>query len=141
MVEQHESDQEVSSLQNLSMPKDDSKLTTSEILRRQGSEFEPPKEDIAEKQQYAGHSAGQTTVSSFTDPAGQANDQEDQQKKDAELTQKIEQLKQEDETLKNQKLPELREQLQQIQQNKEHEAQQSNSETDLNEDYYQGVGQ
>lgn len=138
MVEKHESDDKESKTQDLSTSKNNPKPDTTEILRRQGREFEPPKEDIAEKQRFAGQGTGQTKVGLSTGPASKTSDEEAQQKKDAELAQKIEKLEQEEKDLKSEKLSEFREQLQQI---KDQEAQQSNSETEQNEDYYKGLGQ
>lgn len=138
MVEKQESDDEQSETKDHSTSKNNPKPDTAEILRRQGPEFEPPKEDIAEKQRFAGQGTGQTTVGPSTDPASKTSDEEAQQKKEAELAQKIEKLEQEEKDLKSQKDSEFREKLQQI---KEQEAQQSNSETEQNEDYYQGLGQ
>lgn len=141
MVERHGYDDEESKKQDFTTSKNNPKLDTAEILRRQGPEFEPPKEDITEKERYVVQDPSRTTVGPSTGPADQANDQTDQQKKDAELAQEIEQLTQNEEALKSQELPKLRERLQQIQQEKEQEAQQSNSETDQSEDYHQGMGQ
>lgn len=141
MVERHESNDGETEPRDLSMSKNNPSLDTAEILRRQGPEFEPPKEDNTEKQQYIQQSTGQTTISSSADSATQVGDKEDQQKKDKELAQEIETLKQKDQDLKEQRLAEVRKEIQQLQQNKEQDAQTSNSETDQNEDYYQGMGQ
>lgn len=140
MIEKRESDPEKSKTQDLSAS-NGNKPDTAEILRRQGPEFEPPKEDITEKQQNIGQGTGQTTVDPSTDPASKTRDEEAQLKKDAELAQEIARLEQEEKALQDQKLPELEKQLQQMRQNTDQEAQQSNSDADQDEDYIYGMSQ
>ena len=131
-------------------------------------EYEPPKEETFEKQPTNAQATGQMTAADSAglstgkrDDIGRTGDQtptggstefsiaksaelrelELKEKQIAEQDQKIQELEQKDAALKEQKLKEFDEQLQEIKQKNEQQPQGSDSETDQDKEYYQGLGQ